>query len=344
MGAIVDIEREAIQSERSAPVPSGVPGVEILDANALWAELEEPRFIVDPICRTGSVTLLNAYAASGKSWLGTDLVISVATGLPWLERFPTEQGSTLYIDHEAGKYEMRRRLQAISKARGLVGPVQGVNVTTHPNLFMTHAKYEEHVTRLMADHRVLVVDTLKAANPGTDENDSNMRVGLDALHRVAERLDCAVVVLTHAKKMGGNQNQIDLREAGRGSSAIFDAADSVLHMVYEKNKPLKVLQTKARMGRAVDPFEVHIDDTPTGGVRVWACDVAPEADAKTNFGSACQKVLALVRSNRGASTRVIREQATMAPATVAAALDQLEADGRIKNEGTPGRMRWVATP
>lgn len=328
-----------------AVAPKARAKIEIIDAAAIWAELKEPRYIVDSIIRVGSLTQIVAYGASGKSWMSTDMTVAVGAGVPWLERFVTVQGRALYLDYEAGSYEMRRRFQAVTGARAIEAPIAGVDLACMPALYMSHPSFESQIATLADGRSLITVDTLKAANPGVDENASDMRVGLDILHRVGERTECAFVVLTHAKKTTGNPFTIDAREAGRGSSAIFDAADTVLHVHYEKDKPLHVQQTKSRLGRHVAPFLVRIEDVEAG-VRVWAEDVPeqpPNAEASRQFDDLCNRVVEVVRENPGGSGRIIRARAGAKHSDVLAALEHLERHGAVRNAGSASKAKWFPT-
>jgi hypothetical protein len=326
------------------------PKFEIIDAAGIFAELEEPEYLVDQVARRGSLIQIVSYGGSGKSWLGVEMLVSVAAGKPWLGRFPTKAGAGLYLDWENGSYEMRRRFHAVAKARGLAVPVPGVALSAMPSVYMSDAgDFGRAVLEASAGRALVVVDTLKAANPGIDENDSNMRVGLDHLRRVGEQTGCTFVVLVHGKKISGSLSAIDPREQGRGSSAIFDAADSVFHVVYAPDEPLRVSQTKARMGRTVEPFLVSITDTESGGVLVSASDAPPgdTEDPAADFRKLCDAVLEVVKAHPGASGRIVRAQikGSRAQATLAA-LEMLERHGAIRNTGGNGQRsaaKWFPT-
>jgi len=335
-----DHDAPGAPQERAPERPASV--FSIVDASTLFAPLEEPDYLIDGVVRRGSLVELVGYGSSGKSWIADDALLSVATGKPWLGRFETKPGATLGLDWENGLYEARRRLQAIARARQLP-PVTGIGLVPMPTVYMNDPKFGTAVEAVAEGRALIVIDTLKAANPGTDENDSNMRVGLDALRRVGEKTGCAFLVLVHAKKTSANVSAIDAREAGRGSSAIFDAADSVLHMTYVEGEPLRVQQTKARLGRPAEPFLVNISDTENGGVLVWATDAGERTPGQgEKFDALCRSVLEFVRQRPGASARWILEQVGGRYTSVKAALERLEHDGAVRNTGDNAGGRWFA--
>ena len=173
-------------------------------------------------------------------------------------------------------------------------------------------------------------------SPGADENSAEMRVGLDKLRRVAEQSGCVFVVLLHAKKTSGAPDEHDARELFRGSSAIFDAADTAFAVV-RVGKKLCVQQTKARHGRAVDSFLASIVDV-NGGVAVVAADEhAADEKPVDPFDAKCAEVLAAVRKEPGMSGRFYTGVVGGTSTRVYAAIDRLVAAGEIVNLGESPR-------
>jgi hypothetical protein len=318
--------------------------IELIDADAIYADLEPPAYLIDGLIVRGTIAEIIAFGFSGKSWMGIDAVNSAGAGVPFLERFATEQGKALYLDYESGKYESRRRLKLNALGRDLATPIAGVSLVTMPALYMNDPAFPSEMERLMDGRSLIVLDTLKAANPHADENSSEMRAGLDLCRRPLERTQCALLVLAHAKKTSGSVTAIDPREAGRGSSAIYDAADTVLHVTYTEGEPLRVQQTKARCGKAVAPFLVEILDAENGGVRVVATDEPkPETVRTDKFEAGCSKVLEAIRNRPGCSGAEYRESLNIRPTTVLAALKRLERDGAIRNAGSAKDAKWFPT-
>lgn len=255
--------------------PKGTrPGFAVVDAAAIFAPLEEPSYVIARVAPRSSIVLLAAYGSSSKTWQGIDACVSVAAGLPWLGRFPTERGPTAFVDFESGSYEVRRRIQAVARGRGF-DKVEGVAFVTMPGLYLGDEKFFIAMEQLATGRKLVVLDSLRAASL-LDENDSRIRVGLDRLRVIGERTGCAFMVLVHSKKTTGAPGHVDEREQLRGSSAIFDAADVVLLSAYRKaDERFDVAQVKARIGRKVDPFSVRLSDE-NGGVIVAAEDLAEE--------------------------------------------------------------------
>lgn len=302
----------------------------ILDADAVYAELEPIEWVIDGIVPAGSIVEVESYGGSGKSWLAVDALVAVATNTPWLGRFPTLHGLTAYLDFENGQREMRRRIQACTMAHGFTR-AEGLGLVTMPDIYLTDPRFDEAMLSLSDGRRIVVIDTLRAGVPDLDENDSRMRKPIDSLRRISEKTTCAYMMLLHAKKQSGNGRELDMREAGRGSSAIYDAADVVLHCTYDDGT-LTVKCAKSRLGKAFEPFIATVQDTDDGGVSVVATDAPDEtAQGERELDVLSQRVLDIVRRSPGLSARVIIAKAKRRAQDVAAALEVLVKSGQVEN-------------
>jgi hypothetical protein len=117
---------------------------------------------------------------------------------------------------------------------------------------------------IMTGRDLMIVDSLRAASAGQDENDSGIRAGLDMLGRLSEQTGCRVLVIHHARKQGPDDP--GGRYAIRGSSAIFDGVDSAYLFTADKGEPVHVEHVKARThGEPVDAFALVISDVEAAG-------------------------------------------------------------------------------
>ena len=309
-----------------------VEDLRIIGPDAIWKPLPEPTWAVDGIIREASLTELIAFGGSAKTWMAVSMVVSIATGLPWLGRFDARKGRALFLDYENGDYEIRRRLQRVSRGMGLSGPVEGLGVGVVPRVYLGSEAFLGAAERACEGVQVCVIDTLRAASPGQDENDSNIRAGLDDLRRVSEATGTAFLVLAHAKKQTKDKD-LDPREAGRGSSAIFDAADSVIHVQFTgPNEPQVVKQTKARLGRFFQPFEVRVDDVDNDGTVVRAADVgAGETTLRGSAAGYSHQILRLVRSCPGRySTNALAQEIGARRQTIQQVVGRMADSGELE--------------
>ncbi len=292
-------DAEGFAALRAASRGGQPHGFKLTDASAIFEPLPPPAYLVEDAIRRASLVLLGAYGSSGKTWIAVDLLVAVGTGGKWMGRFECYRGRAVFLDAESGDLELRRRIQAVTRARDVGANEPRIDICTFPDVYLTHATFEPRILALASHCDLIVIDSLAAMSPGVDENSAEMRVGLDKLRRVAEATGCVFVVLLHAKKTGGDPEAIDPRELFRGSSAIFDAADSAFAVVKSGDR-LCAQQTKARHGREAEPFDVRIVDAD-GGVAVIATDkhVEPPLSGLTPLDRKKSRVLAAIRAKPG---------------------------------------------
>lgn len=312
---------------RSADVESNNPW-NLVGLDDLWGELPEIDWLVKDLdIAPGAPTMLAGYGYSGKTMAAQALAVSVATGTAYWGAGPLtrpEPGKVVHVDFEQGRLLTAKRYQRL--ARGMRAPLDvlrsNLQVAALPTMKLDEARAEAALLELCKGARLCVVDSLRAAAPTLDENSSEIRSVLDLMTRVSEATGCAFLVIHHAKKSNGERRGL---ESARGSSAIFDGCSSVL--IFDKEGegaeagPIEVAHVKARnTGRCADRFQLRIEDTADGGLRLVSAVVERatcEADAKvpavlqTVVEKGSQTRTAIVSRTRGAD-KVLREAVDIA--------------------------------
>lgn len=319
-----------------------------VSALEIFAELPPVQWCVERLrLAPGRVNMIGGYGYSGKTIGVQDLALCVAVGdeYVWGE-FAPKQGRVVHIDHEQGFRATARRYQRLAYARGLSPHDIGnsLKLATLPETYITSQAAEDHYMRACDGATLCIIDSLRAATPGVEENDSAMRVYLDNLTRVSDRTGCTFLIIHHAGK-----GERDARETLRGTSAIFDACGTVFIFqphdggVNETIVSVTCGKTTAdAYGGRVDPFCLRVRDVPDGAnpYAGLECRYVAQADydasANTPEGKmsiAKAAVLAFVTANPGVSTREIREGVTGNNDTNTAARDTLIREGVIVTRG-----------
>ena len=191
-----------------------------------------PGWLVKQMLPVRGVALLSGQFSSGKSFVASDLALSVIYGSPFLER-KVKAGGVLWFAAE-GSDEIELRIKA---ARCKFEDKTGANLPlfwpermsdgdTNAVLVDIKRTIEQAKTECAVRYdglplRLVVVDTLAAALSIEDEN-SNAEAGriMRKLGDIAKRLDVLILVVAH---LGKNA------EAGtRGASAYGAGAESII--------------------------------------------------------------------------------------------------------------------
>jgi hypothetical protein len=250
--------------------------IELLNGVAIAAPLGEVDYLVREIALVaggGAAHLVAGYGFSAKTIAVQSLALALATGLPVWGAYAVRPRMVIHVDFEQGDRLTRRRYQRLARAVGIDLSTLGDALAVAIMPSMTLRPGSADLWReLMAGRDLVVIDSLRAATAGDDENDSSIRAGLDMLGGLSEETGCRPLVVHHARKTG--PDDAGGRYAIRGSSAIFDACDSAYLFSAEKGEPVKVEHVKARShGEPVEDFalvvsDVEVDGEPLAGVRV----------------------------------------------------------------------------
>jgi|ERR1017187_502609 hypothetical protein len=170
----------------------------------------------------GNLSILCGTGCSGKTMFMQYLscCISCTGDQKLFGKYPVAHGGVIHIDQEQSKAQTLKRY--IRLANGLDADIE--DITRVPLDYrlddpsLSAKAVEQELVELFTGKTLAFVDSLKASSVA-DENSSSIDILLKMLKRVAEKAECAVVVVHHKGK--GK----DAKQTGRGSSAIYDSAD-----------------------------------------------------------------------------------------------------------------------
>jgi hypothetical protein len=173
---------------------------------------------------------------TGKSWLVTDLSLSVATGTPWFG-FPCEKGKVLIIDNELHPETSANRIPKVVMARGVeLKKVQNeIYVDNQRGRLGNIEDLANQIETLKPyGFRLVIIDAFYRAMPkGTDENDNGTVAGIyNLIDKYAAALDCAFVLIHHTSK--GNQSLKSVTDVGAGAGSQSRASDT--HVILRRHK------------------------------------------------------------------------------------------------------------
>lgn len=197
---------EQAPSFRPAPPISRFGAVE-------WRCMDEPgvefEYRVQGLLAKRGTAVIAGPSGSGKSFLATDMGFAIARGdIDYYGRF-VEQGLVLFQAGEGG-VGLKKRMRAYKRAHQLDRDIPFVLL---PGELDLHSG-DEHTDAFIAEGRawsayyeqpvaVVFVDTLAAATPGANENDSgDVSKVLARCTKIAHGLDCLVVLVHHLNAAG----------------------------------------------------------------------------------------------------------------------------------------------
>jgi hypothetical protein len=207
-------------------------------------------FLVDRLLPRACVAMFFGRADALKTWIVLSLLLAIATGRTWLG-FATKQARVGLVDFETGKVNTARRLYMLR-----AGDNPNFGAVSFAKLKPNDQKFWQALKPYRLD--AVGVDSLRVANPGGDENDSEEAiVPLKLAAEFSEETGCAVLWIHHAKKASN-----DGWPEFRGSGAIEDQVDVTFAVrridVSAEKKRVEVRCEKPGDMRKPDPFAIDV--------------------------------------------------------------------------------------
>lgn len=210
-------------------------------------------------------------SGSGKSFLGFDLGISIARGVPWFgNRTFAAPVTYLILEGEAG---LRNRVEAWEIHNGANIP-KGFMAMAQPFELAELAQVEA-LGAVLPKGGVLIIDTLNRAAPGLDENSSqDMGLILAGMKRLQEITGGLILIVHHTGK--------DASKGLRGHSSLHAALDGAIEV---ERSATSRCWSAAKVKDGEDgkqvPFKLHVIDlgTDADGDPITSCAVGPDATA-----------------------------------------------------------------
>lgn len=290
----------------------------------------------------GRPTILAGYGASAKTLSAQSMALCFAAGLPVWGAFDSPGGQVRHLDYEQGWYATARRYQRLAVGHG-INPrlvAERLKIAVFPSISLDMPGAVEAYSKAVDGAQLVVIDALRGATPGVDENDSRIRSCIDTLTRVSEKTGAAFVLIHHAGKPKDSHS--DARMVLRGSAAIFDGGGAIYVLAQgdTKDAPRKVIQAKPPAeaeGMGVDDFALRVEDVeyqgnPAGGVRVFHESIVKPSEAELAIAAADGRealLLEIIRARPGQSKSAICASVKLAKATTLELITGLCARGLV---------------
>jgi hypothetical protein len=245
-------ETAAWQSPKNEAVKKtgGVNVAELMSMN-----LPPIRWIVEGLIPEGCIVLAGS-PKIGKSWLATDMIMSITTeGRKLFGHFKCPTGSALYLALEDSHARLQSRIKTICD--GLL--------PYHPQAAKPNDKAHIHIewpiigkgcmedmeefVALNPDTRLIIVDTLQRVRPiggakGANAYEVDYAV-VSQFQQFAIKHHLAIILITHLRKSNGLGDE-DPFEQVTGSMGISGAADATIRLKRGKQSDIAELYIRGR--------------------------------------------------------------------------------------------------
>ncbi len=285
----------------------------------------ERRWLIESLWTRAGVGFIGGAPKLGKSWLGLDLALSVASASPCLDTFQVHQPgpSLLYMAEDAAA-AVKARLVGLCRHRGLELKDLPIYVITVPTLRLDLDDDQRRLHQTVARHnpRLLLLDPFVRLHRGDENHSGDVAAILAYLRQLQRSFDLAIVIVHHTRK---NTRPGAAGQNLRGSSDFYAWFDSCLHL--HGHKDTLILTPEHRAAPAPGPTSLHLhapEDADDTHLEVVDQPTAPH-DASPDLEADILATLAqqpLTRAQLRAALRVRNQRLGLA-------LDRLAQGGRI---------------
>lgn len=315
------------------------PPLPVSPVGALDLPGDEERWLVESLWTRTAVGFIGGVPKLGKTWLGLDLALSVATNTPCLGRFAVQDpGRALVYLAEDHTSVVRQRLDGLCHVRRLDIAKVDLDVITAPSLRLDLARDQDRLLETVRQRRprVVVLDPLVRLHR-VDENSAGDVSGLLAFLRELQReCDVAVVLVHHMRKTGGASGQ-----SLRGSGDFHAWIDSGCYL--RRTREAVVLHVEHRSAPSPEPILLQLTSDEDGhNTRLEVLDASGQAQVSPPAAlPIADRILDALGTADGSMTRAaLRQALRVNNQRLGDALERLQAQTRVERT----KDGWVLAP
>lgn len=231
------------------------------DPKALPDFLEEDfefLYTIDPILTVGGIGLVHGKGGHGKTQWAFSLADAVASGEPFLGRFPVREGKVLYLQCDMPPQLFQERWK---KAKRSLKAPENITVVPHTPFDILSGYNQDLLKRMLEkeDPTLVIVDTLRKIHY-EDENDNAVPMQVyDALKSCMSPEMSGIIIHHDRKSIFVNKNfkkdtskddfesPDEFVESFRGARAWIDDCDLGVHLYkYGSSNRVKMSYSKLR--------------------------------------------------------------------------------------------------
>ena len=219
------------------------------DLNAPW--------MIQQLWASEAVGVIGGPPKAGKSWLGLDMAIAVASGTACLGRFPVDDsGPALVYLAEDALHDVRDRIRQLAQHRGLtLSQLSNLHVITAPSLRLDVDDDQKALTRTIENirPRMLLLDPLVRLHRLDENSAADISQLLGFLRHLNRHLHIAIVLVHHMAKRARH----DPGQALRGSSDLYAWIDSGCYLIQRQDHLQLSIQHRA--APAPEPMKLKLE-------------------------------------------------------------------------------------
>lgn len=226
---------------------------------------ESNKWLVEGLWLTEGIGILAAQPKTGKSWLGLDIALSVATGTPCLGSYEVKNAhKVLFFNAEDTEAIQRERFELIKKSRGTDLDLSNLNVMTAENgIRLDTTEGVEALRAVVAEFRpaLLIMDPFVRMHQVSESDSTAIAKILGELRKIKNDFNCGVLLVHHSTK-GSKAIRGSTEFPAWGETNLFmykDKADNIFLDIQHRAAD-SVNGVALKIGKVKDGVCLHVLD------------------------------------------------------------------------------------
>lgn len=225
------------------------------------------KWLIAGILNLAGTGILSGQAKLGKTWVLLEAAISIASGLPFLDRYDVVQGPVLLRSPEGPTRELEERIGQVCRRRGLVQRALPLYIVTGKTLALDSPADQETLLKVVRSVRPVFIgmDPFVRCFDGVESNADDVKRATGFVNELAQETGAAVMLTHHNAKDGS---------ALRGSGVLLSFGDCYWLLNEENGR--KRLEFILKHGASPAPLPLALTEE-NGDNRMLIDDSAPAA-------------------------------------------------------------------
>ena len=223
---LIRLSEDAVQAEVNELL-AGFTALEDISLNP-----DDDEYLVEDVLPSQGVGFLYGPSGLGKTFVALDVGLAIARGIPFANKFDTEQGAAVFIALEAPS-GVTKRIATYKREHRVNGGSfhllkYALEICDQDSVAGLIRRLKALETHIAAKVRLVIFDTLSKAMPGRDENATkDMSLAIRHMEAIQRATGGCIVAIHHPGK--------DQDRGMRGHSNVAAGADFILRVKGEKN-------------------------------------------------------------------------------------------------------------
>ncbi|MFA4835464.1 MAG: AAA family ATPase [Dehalococcoidia bacterium] len=237
-----------------------------MKADEFLEKARRPSPLVEGLILRGHTVILGGFWGSSKSWFAEALAVSVAAGVPFLDRQVT-QGPVMIIDEDSPQDILAERITRLGKGIGKEAGELPITIHCQGGFKLSSTRAVDMVQKEIESNAIslVVVDSLSSILGTLSENDmTEARQRWSKLK--GEKGTATLFMIHHFGKVGEDLKEVGFTKALRGSTKLADSADTAFS-IQGKAWPRIIKVEKQRHSLATEEFAIELEEDDQ---KTWA--------------------------------------------------------------------------